>query len=824
MSVPIKHSLFSDLEIQSSDLIDGELNIVQHENVMFNDAGMSADISAPRVTFRPDSDVGNLMGDFLSRPVPISTFSWSEGSTTPVQLAFNPWSLYFNTPSVRNKLTNYARLRCNLKLKFVINASPFYYGALRVCYTPLVNNALDAYQSPGDQIKLSQLPGEFIYPGDMTSFEMELPFLWPNSWLRTSSIIDFTTMGRIQYILYSVLRSANGVTSTNVNVTCYAWAENVELAGLTSGLVLQVDEYEKAGPISGPASAVANIASKLSEVPVIGKLAMATQVGANAVAGVASLFGFSNPPVINDVMPYQPKSFHAFANCETSMPLDKLSVDPKAETTIDRTVTGTSSDDELVLTTFCGKQSFLSGTLWTDAYAPGTQLFIAPVTPMNVASNAGVSQTYINATPAAHAGSMFVYWRGSMIYTLRFVKSKYHTGRVKISWDPAVAPGDFAETTTLTRIVDLQSESEVEFVIPFKSYQPWVGTPVIFNNWANSTAGTVNSFNSNGVIKVTVLNELTGPAASQQIDLLLFVRAGPDIRFAKPNDLPDWSILEVQSDISSGSSDSIEASVPAVTIGESVVSLRTLLHRSSYWHTQFLGNQLTSNSSYYLQGPKTTVNYIPRFPVEYGFTTLAVNFATGILDPSRKQFQFSPNVPINWLANCFVGYRGSLVHHFNVVNNNMTNRVDEIRVERDYVPWILDAPRQAINRFTTLLGGFYSSGIPRLMMTFQFGVRRSGIGQKGMSLTNPQTQSALSVVTPQYSASKFRPAHIAIRSDHESMVLTAQGNMGMNVVNQDSGWPRVNIFVAGGADFDLIHFLCIPTRYSFVVPEADDTF
>lgn len=824
-------SKYSDLQVQS-DLADGSTAIVSQQNVKFSDAGMGETLSAPGISFRPDCDTGSKLGDFLSRPVAISSFSWAEGSTTAVQLQFNPWELYFNNALIKNKISNFARLRCKLRLKFVVNASPFYFGAMRVCYTPISNSNLDAYESAGAQIKLSQLPGGYIYPADMTSFEMELPFLWPHAWLEVGTLSEFTAMGRVQYILYSKLRSANGSTSTNVNITCYAWAEDVELAGLTSGLALQSDEYEQEGKISGPATAVANVAGMLSNAPVIGPLAMATQVGAQAVSSIASLFGFSNPPVISDVQAYQPKSFHAFANVETSLPLDKLSVDPKNEVTIDREVVGANPDDELVLTNFCGKKSFVFGTLWTDAYAPGTQLMRIPVTPNNWQSVAATGQGYINETPASHATKLFRYWRGSMVYTLKFVKSRYHTGRVQVSWDPQGVPGSNSETTTMTRIIDLQVETEVELSIPFKGVDPWLSTQNGTDNWTNSTSGTITYDKNahNGVIKVTVLNELTGPAASQELDMLLFVHAGSDFRMAVPNELPSYTSLDVQSDIADGAEDTIESWVPAVTVGESVVSLRSLLHRSSLWHSQWLGNPLSAAATYRTKSLYQHVNMIPRFPLDPGFNTKAVNYATAPVAATKAQFQFSPNHPMNWIGNCFAGYKGGIVHHFNIVcNGNVL--VDDVRVERDFRTHILDvAPRQAINRFSIATASDEGSGLARSALNTTFNVNRTAQGHRGMSLTNTNTQSALSVVTPQYSRWKFKPAHIWIRdtvngtTDYDSLKLCVQTRGGMSGTTTDDGWPIVNIFVAAGVDFDLVHFLCVPTYRSFALPAADNTY
>lgn len=837
--LPTEHQqqLCYGLCVQMDELDDGSTQQQRQENLVFADAGMASTHTTSMVTFKPDCDTSTGLGDYLMRPVAIDTFSWAEGSTTVIQEQFQPWSLFFGKPAIKRKLENYARLRAKLHLKFVVNASPFYYGALRVAYCPVDSTYRDIWESNGDAIKFSQMPGDFIYPQDMTSFEMELPFLTPYSWLDIGNLAEFEEMGRITYYLYSPLRSANGITSSNATITCYAWATDVELAGLTSGLALQVDEYDTAGVISGPATAVAKVASKLRDAPYVGPLARATEVGAKLVGGIASLFGYSNPPVIDDVHAYVPKSFHAFANVETSMPIDKLSIDPKNEITIDRTVTGANSEDELVISHFSGRDSYILQTEWTEAMGPGDQLFRFPVTPRNYASNAGVSQSFVNATPASHVAAMFTQWRGGMVYTMRFVKSRYHTGRVQISWDPETVPLDNAETTTVTRIVDLQTETEISFAVPYKSANPWLRTDNAANNWTNSPTGAVtyDASSHNGIVRVTVLNELTGPGSAQKVNILLFARAAHDIEFSVPNDLPYLSFLTVQSEESEdqlvdNADMAIPTTVNAVTVGETIASLRTLLHRTSLFHRGLLGNPNASNGLFESFGLFTLVNYVPRFPVEYGFTSLGTNYATGLLTPTKKQFQFSPNTPLGWVSNCFAGYRGAIVHHYNVIANGKS-LIDELRVERDPRSWILDsAPRQALNRFSTRTTTAQPSTLSRVPTTTTFGVRRDITGQRGMSMTNTNTQSSLSVVTPQYSKWKFRPAYAKVRdfvngvSEVESMKVVASVRCGMSSPTTDDGWPVLTTYVAGGVDFDPIFFICVPTMYQFATPAADDTF
>jgi hypothetical protein len=803
------------------------------------DAGLSESLTTEMATYKPDCDESGKLGDFLNRPVAINTFSWVEGSTPFVQTTFTPWSLYFNTPSIRNKISNYARIRCKLKLKFVVNASPFYYGAMRVCYCPLTGGVMDNVSTQIEQIKMSQMPGGFLYPADMTSFEMELPFLWPGSWLDLGELDNFTQMGRISYILYSVLQSANGVPTTNATITCYAWAEDVELAGLTSGLVLQADEYTSSGVISGPASTVASIAGKLRTAPVIGPFARATEIGAKAVGGIASLFGYSNPPVIDDAKPVVIKSFHAMASVETSIPSDKLAVDPKNEITIDKVSVGASADDPLIITKFCGHESWVTGSLWTEAYAPGTQLLAFPVTPRLYASAASAgSSTIYSETPMCHASAMFLYWRGSIHYKLKFVKSRYHTGRVQISWDPSGTPGTNSETTTMTRIVDLQTESEMEFSIPYKSANPWLTTNGDPNVWANTTGGTVTYMPSqyNGVVKITVLNELTGPAASQSIDVLLFARVGADFKLSSPSELPDFTPLQIQSlelvNIDAGAKDD---NTNSVTVGEDVVSLRQLLHRSSYWHTQPLGNPLSAAGVYQTTNLYTNNNYIPRFPLEPGFSNNSLNFAVQPVAATNAPYQYSPNHPLNWLGNCFAGYRGGIVHHYNVITNGAA-LVDSLKAEHDPRSWILTGGSQARNRFSIANTTASPSTLARSMVTTTSSVKRTIFGQRGMALTNTNTQTALSVVSPQYSRYKFKTAYVgslntpmrdrvdSLTFELDSLRITSLSRAGSPSSGTDAGWPMLEIYMAGAVDFDLIYFICVPTYFSFSVPNAVDLF
>lgn len=227
----------------------------------------------------PDAVTNAYLSDFLSRPVNIATYTWNESDVAGgFDVTFNPWHLYFNDTNIKYKLNNFAFIKCNLRLKIMINASPFYYGALLMHYRPMSgihgDNVISVYPSPTETdifmrlMPYSQRPHLWIYPQNSEGGEMVLPFFYYKEWLSVGLASDFTNMGQIKIVNVTTLQSATGAVGEGVNIQVFAWAENVTLSGPTTALSMQAgvvaDEYGQ-GVISKPASAVAGIASRLRD-------------------------------------------------------------------------------------------------------------------------------------------------------------------------------------------------------------------------------------------------------------------------------------------------------------------------------------------------------------------------------------------------------------------------------------------------------------------------------------------------------------------------------------------------------------------------------
>jgi hypothetical protein len=829
-------------ELQSADIVAAptasEDVVSASERVQiirFDDSQMATPYDMGRFmdnTFSIDEDATAKLGEYLSRPVKIASWNWTEG--LPFSQSSDPWTSFFTNQFISRKLDFYSRIRCNLKLKFVLNSSPFYYGAIYVYYQPM--NQGVTYSTAADLIPISQLPGVWLEPQKMTSVEMTLPFLWTGSWLNVSKATDVAGMGQIRAIDFSGLRSANGVTGTDITISVFAWAEEVTLAGPTYGESLQGDEYEKEGTVSGPASTVGNIAAMLSTAPIIGPFAMATSIGANAVASIAKIFGYSNPPMIDDVMPYQPKSFHAFANTETRMPIDRLCIDPKNEVTIDNSIVNVDPKDSLTFENTVLRESFYGRKLINSTYVPGDVVFTTLVSPGQHNTELVGANNIKTMVPCAYFGEMFNLWRGTMKYKIKIVKSQYHRGRIAVSWDPEynimLAPDP--ETSVFTKIIDLEYEDEVIIEVPFKAKTPYLKFRSERLSNENKTPDlTLNSLYHNGILSVRVLNVITGPAADPEIELLFFSNPGKDFRFAMPKAIPaTLAAGPVQSGDLTDESEAFDTKIDMITTGESICSLRPLLHRTSYHSTHSFG-QYKKSGGYMPPGDQFTTNVLPRFPKGYGFSSYGLNWADSALVPASKKFNYCANHPLRWVTNCFLGYRGSTNLHINPISNKTDiNFLDSVAISRYYDTEILNSTLQNVNRFTVTNTFGNESTRNRIAVTFTSStVPRKSTGQSGMSLTNTRTQSALSVNVPQYIWTKFMLSNeIATRTTFtggDEIFDNVEVNSTFSTTIDGSAeqpWPFFDLYYAAGVDFNPLFFLCTPRLYSIGTPNADDSY
>ncbi len=806
----------------------GSADVMSAQTVTFMDetSGLSVGTAAPDDHLaHADSQSSAGLAEFMARPVRIASFTWNESDAVGTALStISPWQLFFNDARIKFKMNNFGFVKCNLKVKVLVNASPFYFGSARMIYQPLpnftpstiINDAATRYLIP-----YSQRPGLWITPQHNEGGEMTLPFFYPKNWLRAQVSQDFADMGQLRFYNYTSLASANGVTGTGVTIQVFAWAEDVVISGPSIGLAMQGDEYGE-GVISRPASTIAGIASLLKGVPILGRFATATQMGATAVAGIAKLFGYTNVPVISDTEPYRPSPFPQFSSPEIGYPIEKLTLDAKNELAIDPSAIGLSGHDELAIDSLIQRESFVCTASWTTASAVDTILFSSRVTPFVFDADGSVAGSHMYFTPMAWVSNLFNQWRGDIIFRFRFVASPFHKGRVKISYDPQGYSGanilNTADTSAavFTQIIDLGVDSDVEIRVPYQQALGWLRqntsfntTNIPFSTSASPTFATVDA-TDNGTICMRVVTTLTAPVATSTVPIMVFVRAADNLEFANPL-APGNTFMTFPmqgEEVHPGGTPIITGSGVAmmdpdryrVNFGECTRSLRSLLRRSNFVMTDLTGTAVTNALAI------RSFNF-GKYPMYYGYDPNGIHSAKGTTVPgSDFPFNFTSNNVYHWLAPAFVAQKGAGIWHFNMDNVSAINSVHVVRANQNTLVAGVSTSSQALGTYSAN-SRFYLGALPQT----------SG----GVALTSQLTNAGLSVSCPNYTEYKFTSTNPANTTSPSGTATSnafdgaAYDNYKLLVSLNSSSTANVNTnklwcYWGAGTDFSLYFFLNTP--------------
>lgn len=797
--------------------IPQEMAMSTEVTTSFIDANAGASVGRPAAPLdyeMADAQTSSDLKSFLARPVRIQSSTWAPSD--PVGLLISdstPWASFLNNASIKNKLSNYAFIRGNLKLKIITNASPFLYGSLRLIYRPLPAFKPTTVSSsfPSALVPYSQMPGVWITPAHSEGAEFTCPFIWPRSFIRTGLISEMLTLGRFDMVVYNTLASANGATSS-VTVQVYAWMEDVVLAGPTVGAVLQADEYG-VGVVSAPASALAAAASSFTSLPTIGRFAKATEIGASAVSNIAKLFGFTNVPVIEDTRPIRNSPFPSLASAEIGYPHDKLSLDAKNELSIDPAIAGLGSDDELAISHFVQRESFLTGVAWPSSFPPDTPLFSSLVLPQLTYATGNV----IDFTPPSLVSNMFRNWRGDMIFRFKFIATPFHKGRVRISYDPqAFAVQSTGDTGpfVVNKIVDLGAETDVEFRVPYQQALPWCYTLASNQTtvWSTSVSPTLSALETfhNGLISMKVLTSLTGPTTTASVGVQVFVRGAENLEFSNPlSSALDLTPFALQSEeyYDKGSSMSADMGSPSeasthralVNFGESVRSLRPLMRRHNLLDTIVVPAPTASTVGTFRIDQT-------RFPAHYGYDPSGWNQAKGTVVPaSNFAFNFVNVTPWHLIANCFLAQRGSMnwVYNPSKASLGIVSRVSRYNLT-----------------FPGYTNGYVAGAATNTNVTESSYWKIQRVTNAGASMTHTNTTSGHAVVAPSYSPFKFQSTSPGLMTSPGAASAATYDGSVYDTLSIEYPYDSVNNPLTGvtieryfgiGADYTLHFFMNCPT-------------
>jgi hypothetical protein len=814
---------------------------VTSQTVTFTDNEGGALYEAPtseNVVALVDNTDDIALGTFLSRPTSLLTISWSTATPIGVLTSLRPWQVFLNNTVIKRKIENYAFMRAKMRIKVLVNGTPFQYGTLRVAYQPMYGFVADKVRASAgtslpELVPYSQMPGFYIYPQANAGGEMELPFFLHKNWLDITSNSEVLNFGRLVLTVYSPLKVANTGASAAVTVRVYGWLTDVHLMGSTTKLTLQsADEYGN-GPISKPASALASMASLMTKVPLIGRYARATEIGASAVSKIAAMFGFTNIPVIADVHAYNPMNGPMLASSHIGVPFQKLTLDPKQELSIDPTPHGIGNMDELSLTYLKTKESYFFQVPWSTTDVTGTQLFNTRINPWLITQTditnfaAATVGKRVYHIPLSYIGALFKNWRGDIIIRIKIVCTKYHKGRLKISYDPIgdISVVDAPENTVYTEILDIGETDDIELRIPYHQDAAWLDiNNDIQNNYSAGAALAPRRGIDNGMLTVRVLTALTAPISST-VDLLFFAKGADNFEYANIEEfvgsentqytVPSFFALQAE-DKTNVVSTSVTMGQPTLTLperyglnfGEATHSLRDVLHRSVVSDTVNAAN-VTAGAVIVMRKRYARMPYSPGF--SGGWT--ATNASNIVAGAGTSGYTFNNMHPMPYVAGMFLGYRGG-TNYTVTPSTDGYGFLDDVRVNRITSNFGLTTNTPYIDFSSVMPAG--SSVSTRALYYGRGQFIRDGTS--GMAITSNRTNASVQFMIPDYNRFNFSlvtPIFYGVGNPDDGTVN--QGAMlsytVKNPIASDATNGSISVMSAAAAapDFTCLYFLCCPT-------------
>jgi len=518
---------------------------------------VTADLIKPKryksLLYKSDQDnTHQSILDFFRKPYPVQSGTLSTTDTVTSFAAINlPMDFLLNNIYLQ-KTIGYLGFRGDMVVKLEINGNRFQQGRYMLCYIP--TGGASTSLIPSNQINITSHYATLVQRTQLKRIELDvncdttgtftIPFDSCMNYFPISSLSSGSRYGQTGYLRlfpYSTMVSPTG--GLTAGYTIWISYENVELisaAGpqmgrVSKGMTPAEKEATQAniGPVSSALQAASSSLNALSAIPLLSDYAQQSSWVLDRMANVASVFGYSKP--LNQQPAHFVKRIVADGIGKVDYTSDNsIKLSSSNNNQVEMLAGFASTDvDEMDFSYLMTIPAYVGSATWTVGTAAQTALtwsegfVVSPQAQLLTTTTNAVAQ--VHYTPLQFISTRFRYWRGSLVYTLKFVKTEFHSGRLMICFFPntpedASNINSFANANYTHRmIVDIRECNEVTFRVPFVSNKPWKNTSTLYQDY------------NCGQILGYILDPLVAPSSvGTSITILAEMSAGQDMEFAVP--------------------------------------------------------------------------------------------------------------------------------------------------------------------------------------------------------------------------------------------------------------------------------------------------
>lgn len=468
--------------------------------------------------------------------------------------------------SALTRLSGVYAYRATMKFTLTLSATPFQQGLITIGFQYGCGNNTEVHARGLFPPLSTNVPHARLNFSDTTIAELTVPYIFPyeffeiaNSVLNGGDNFDFPAgnLAIVQQLPYITLPGA-----LPPRLSLYVSLHDMELFGAVpialgaiipqSGKFIEREQKQAKPQVSSALKTVSKVSGTVGRVagalgiPFLSTAGTTVSWLSDKLAGTAKSFGYSKP--IQEGSAARTAMISTACDPNIDIPDPSVVVAPFSTNRLDLAPVDNTMVDELSLPYVLSQWNQIFVGTMASAYLDGTHLYATRCSPTNFwfRTNAGlpggnlplpVSSTLTTNAYApstlCYLAPMFRYFRGGFKFRFTFAKTKFHAGRVIASFVPSTE--DFTTQSVGTSVVpvpevanggvqpfgasvifDLKDDNVFEFEVPF----------VCTRNWLS----TLGSF---GGVVLSVMDPLriTGETATT-IQFLVEVCAMPDFEFA----------------------------------------------------------------------------------------------------------------------------------------------------------------------------------------------------------------------------------------------------------------------------------------------------
>lgn len=447
-------------------------------------------------------------------------------------------------PLWREKFSGFLGIRADIRFRLQVNAQPFQAGRLMAVWVPYAKylGAYSDHYFKGNEFVMPAVTGCPRTELDLsmhTEMDLLIPYVSPHSHFNLASGEGY--YGKLVIVVYSPLVDTSG----SGLVDCTAWInfENIDLAFPTGANLVtkSVNPSAQVGAEEVKAESyrsIAQDAGKLSAflkglplIPVLSDMSKPVTWALDGAEAFLKFCGYSKLQSTNVPSFFKQTPTHFMTNYDGVDMSHNLGMASENSVELMPEMVGNDTD-EMAIHHIASTPCYFKHFSWSTTQSTKTKLVEFPVNPAEFLIQGG--DNLYCPTLLSYVCGPFAFWNGSIDVTFKFVKTKFHSGRVRIIFQPGYEVLSSSRINyNYSMVVDLRSESEVLFRVPYVATHPWLQTTCEYR--AISSTPAMLSDLICGVLYVEVLNELVSVSSvSSSVDVLMEVSAGPDFQLACP--------------------------------------------------------------------------------------------------------------------------------------------------------------------------------------------------------------------------------------------------------------------------------------------------